>query len=108
MAFKPKIHFKNRLPFIKVMPMGLSYDHSSSTEYIVSFGVMRSDAQYRSKSNKEKWLFFSMSPKDNVSKTRTIYSGRMKTEMPGQRALSNRALRSKNINKIQIFQNDRN
>lgn len=49
-----------------------------------------------------------MSPKDNVSKTRTIYSGRMKTEMPGQRALSNRALRSKNINKIQIFQNDRN
>lgn len=47
--------------------------------------------------------FFSMSPKDNVSKTRTIYSGRMKTEMPGQRALSNRAVRSKNINKIQIF-----
>lgn len=39
-----------------------------------------------------------MSPKDTVSKTRTIYSGRMKIEMPGHRAL-----RSKNINKIQIF-----
>lgn len=43
-------------------------------------------------------VIFNIFPKDIVSKTRTIYSGRRKTEISGQRAL-----RSKNINKIQMF-----
>lgn len=51
--------FKDRLPFIQVMPVGLSYGHSSSTEYTFSFKVINSDAKFhRSKSHKKKWLFF--------------------------------------------------
>jgi hypothetical protein len=79
MAIKPKIHCKDRMPFVRDTHRRLGYGHSS-IKYTLSFKVMQSDPHHHKSKVMRRSKCLNTSPRDNVPKGgRTINSGRMKT-----------------------------